>query len=347
MYRRESSKHGGRLDAEVEIERGLDLKLLFSKYYTLYSRKGIWTPPEMARREFAFQLFEREAYVRHMSFSTPEELADYLVSRAPRHAYYSTALYEVPDAPEMEGKGWLGSLLMFDIDVDSIEGCGEVADDDCLVRGAREADRLLKVLKRDFGVDGSVYFTGNRGFHILVDCDWCLTLGREERREIARYVAMEGFEGSIFPRRSRKVALSPEDPGPRWRIAEVLGLKGEEVVNLKDAMAAAEEAGVKIDLHVTQDVSRLARLLYTLNGKAGLMVTPVEEPSQFTPSPSLSPFKGEVDVVFEDDLEDTRILGWRVGGRRGERASLPAEVGIMLSAKGVVRVMGGVVRIVV
>ncbi|MCE4611376.1 MAG: hypothetical protein F7B17_05335 [Desulfurococcales archaeon] len=347
MYRRGSSKRGGRLEAEVELEGGLDLKLLFSRYYSLYSRKGVWAPPEMARREFAFQLFEREAYTRHISFSTPEELANYLASKAPRHAYYSIALYEVPDAPEMEGKGWLGSLLMFDIDVDSIEGCGEIASDDCMVKGAMEAEKLLMVLRRDFGVEGSVYFTGNRGFHVLVDCGWCLELGREERREIARYVALEGFEGSVFPQRSRRVVLSPRDPGPRWRIAEVLGLEGESVVGIEDVIAAAGEAGVRIDMQVTQDISRLARLLYTLNGKAGLLVTPLEEPSRFTPDPSLSPFKGEVEVVFEADLEETRILGWSVGGKRGEEATLPAEVGVMLAAKGVVRVVGGVVRVVV
>ena len=340
------SKRGGRLEAEVEVEGGLDLKLLFSRYYSLYSKKGVWTPPDMARREFAFQLFDREAYVRHISFSTPEELSSYLASRAPRHAYYSTALYEVPDAPEMESKGWLGSLLMFDIDVDSIEGCGEVAGDECLIRGAREADRLLRVLRKDFGVEGSVYFTGNRGFHVLVDCEWCLTLGREERREIARYVAMEGFEGSVFPQRSRRIVISPRDPGPRWRIAEVLGLDGDSVVSLEDVMAAAGEAGVKIDLHVTQDISRLARLLYTLNGKAGLLVTPIGEPSQFTPDLTLSPFKGEVEVVFEGDLEESKILGWSISGRKGEESTLPAEVGVMLSAKGVVKVIGGVVRVV-
>ncbi len=181
MYRRGSTNR--RRARIVKIRGGLDAKALFKAYYEVYAEKGVWAPSELQRREFAFQLFERDAYVRHIAFNTVEELASYLSSKAPRHAYYSIALYEVPDASDMQSKGWLGSALMFDIDVDHIEGCEGVVSDECLEAGAREAERLLRVLERDFGVGATVYFTGNRGFHVLAECGWCMKLGREERRE--------------------------------------------------------------------------------------------------------------------------------------------------------------------
>jgi len=101
-----------------------------------------------------------------------------------------------------------------------------------------------------------------------------------------------------------------------------------------------EEVSVKIDLQVTQDTSRLTRIPGTLNGKASLLVTYVEDPSSFRPDKDLSPFDGEVEVELLEDVEG-KILGKSLSLRKGESVSLEAWVAVTLITKGLARPLGG------
>jgi len=337
MYRRGSSKR----EKLVRVRRGSGLEELFRAYYSL--RPPIVEPLDIARREFAFQFFGSDSYVRHLSFPGLRELLDFLAEKAPRHAYYSVAFYELPEAPRMEEKGWLGSEVIVDIDVDHIEGCEGAAaySDECLARGFAAAMKARRILERDFSVKPEVYFTGNRGFHLIFSCDWCLKLGREERREIARYLAAEGLDLSLlFPaprgrgrRRLRPAMPKPEDPGWRGWLAREAAAEG-----WRPGQPPPPGLGVPIDHQVTQDPTRLSRLRRSLNGKGGMMVVTVTE--GFTPSPRLSPFRGEVEVRALTGLEAT-VMGVELALKPGDVEVLPAYTAISLWARGLAEPVEG------
>ena len=347
MYRRGSSRR----HAIVRLGRRAQLRDLYKAYYSL--KPPIQEPTDMPHREFAFQLWETSSYIRHLSFESLEALQSFLAEKAPRQAYYSIGRYQLPEAPSMEEKGWLGSPLFFDIDADHLGGCeGAPAPwDECLVKAARAADRLVSLIQRDLGVPRhavTVSFTGNRGFHVTAECDWCMELNGRQRRLIAEYILGLGFDaGKLFPprrRRAEPAAPSPEDPGWRGWLARSLGTRGSEplsrVVALEDLAPMVSRLAVPIDMQVTQDPTRLERIPYTLNGKASLLAVRVGDPASFRPSPRLSPFRGEALVKAGSDLEG-RLLGVDIRLRAGEEAPLPAYAAVALATLGLAELVGG------
>ncbi len=337
-------------------EGAASFKTLYKAYYSKTRR--LKPPGDIEKREFAFQLFEQESYVRHISFKSFDELRGYLEANAPKHAYYSVALYQIPDAKSMEEKGWLGSELLIDIDVDKLRGCRELrvdgadlVDDSCLIEGFKAALRVKRMLYRDLGVNSTIYFSGSRGFHIIGSCDYCLTLGREERSEIASYIAgLDLNLNYIIPLKPRKGAPAtptPEDPGWRGLIGEHLAMKGYSGTLELDEEALktiVEELGVPVDMQVTKDPSRLARIIGSINGKSSLLVVEVEDDS-FKPTFELSPFRGEVEVKATVSLEGVDILGLNVSFRKGEVVSLEAPVALLLASKNIVTPISGEVWI--
>ncbi len=336
MYRLGSSKR----ERRISVEKGSSIRELFRLYYSL--NPPVIEPSSIARREFAFQFFESESYVRHISFSDYASLMRFLAEKGPRHAYYSVALYELPEAPKMEEKGWLGSEVLVDIDVDHIEGCEAIVPgDECIAKGFNAAMKAKRIIERDFGVKAEVYFTGNRGFHILFSCDWCLKLGKEERREIARYLSAEDLDPRfIFPeergRGKRKIKPAPprsEDPG--WR-----GWLAREAAtgNWRPGDPIPPGIGVPVDHQVTQDPTRLSRLRYSINGKGGMIVAPVE--TEFIMDKRLSPFRGEIEIRALKDVEAV-ILGVEVSLKQGDIEPLPAYTAVTLWIRGLVEPLKG------
>ncbi len=348
MYRR----HYRRGEKIVNIRKGgFNLEDLYRIYYSLHP--AIKEPDEIARREFAFQYFGSDTYKRHLSFNTIDEVLEHMVKNPPRQAYYSVAIYELPEAKNMEEKGWLGSDLFFDIDVDHLPGCDTVLPTiQCLMEGLRIAYRIVAVARRDLGArEAHVYYTGNRGFHVVVECDPCRKLERDERREIAKYFSADDLDLTvIFPKISKK-GYEPAIPGdeePGWRgwiggvitgkrggLVSVLGenwkSKIEEIIN---------DLRVEIDHQVTQDPTRLLRLEGSLNGKASLLAVPVGR--DWRPDIKvLSPFNGELTVRCSNDIPPGDYIGFKGNIRKGEELSLPASVAIMLYTKGLCSIMEG------
>jgi DNA primase small subunit len=210
---------------------------LFKSYYR---RTYVPPPSHLERREYGFQLFGVQGMLRHISFGNGNELNEFLRSRVPQHAYYSTALYESPSAPEMSGKGWLGAELVFDIDIDHVDTpCKELHDtwkckncgaegrgqpracpvcgsenlerkswvcDICINSARDEALKLLDLLENDFGVsrnEVAITFSGHRGFHIHVQREDFMSLDQDARREISDYVRGLGLEPELMLRRSK------------------------------------------------------------------------------------------------------------------------------------------------
>ena len=317
----------------------------FAKFYR-ENPELIQPPPSMERREFGFQLFRGRVMVRHKRFKTPGELREFMARVGPSDAYRSAAYYERPDA-EMAEKGWLGADLAFDIDADHIETpckeehdvwrcvkCGRVGRGSapercpecgcekfkestwpcevCLMSAKEELQKLVDVLTDDFGFSQSemhVYFSGHRGYHLMLEEETIRTLNQDERKEIADYLmavgidpALHGFEvGGIgyirldapgwrgrIARGVYQTLLSDEelrkagvrgDALQRGREALLRGLE-EGVLRLprgvgrrtwsRVALYGAQRQSVRLDPVVTIDVHRLMRLEGSLHGKTGL-----------------------------------------------------------------------------
>lgn len=214
------------------------LALSFFKSY--YGRTRVPPPPHSEKREYGFQLFGIQGMLRHISFSSENELNEFLRSRVPQHVYYSTALYENPSAPSMSEKVWLGAELVFDIDIDHVDtSCKELHDswrckncgaegrgqprtcplcgsenlerknwvcDICINAAREEALKLLDFLENDFGVSRDevrITFSGHRGFHIHAQREDLLGLDQDARREISDYVRGLGLEAELMLSRAK------------------------------------------------------------------------------------------------------------------------------------------------
>ena len=358
MYRQKRRSRDRRKEVYLRVgkeEPETLLKKLYLSYYSIDPH--LILPADIQFREFAFQPWGSKSYVRHLSFNDVKELRSYLKEKIPLHAYHSIALYELPEAPKMEEKGFLGAELLFDIDADHLPGCENRFDDHCLVKAAEEAGRLIKIIKRDLNAEVFPYFTGNRGFHVRAWCEDCLRLGRDERRMIANYVSATNINiESLFPRPKKRLqpaVPSGDDPGWRGWIGDVLEKrnlgnlsllngKGGETKSLPqllgknwkdELLEIIESEAIKIDLQVTQDISRLTRIPGTLNGKASMLVTYVEDPLSFVPSEELSPFSGELEVKVLKDYEG-KLLGEKLVLKEGEEVELSAGTAVVLITKG-------------
>lgn len=351
MSRQGKSKRAlwrSRRRVSLEASGAEALRAVYEAFYK--NRPLLVLPADIEKREFAFQPWGSSSYVRHLSFSSLEDVYGYIASTIPLHAYYSLARYQYPDAPSMEEKGFEGAPLMFDIDADHFEGCNtQIVTDSCITRASEAADRLIRIVKRDLGAHSwSLYFTGHRGFHIIVDCAGCDLLGREERRAIAYYVAAYDVSlDSLFPLGSGRepATPTPRDPGLRGWLGALIAerSRGQPPVRLRDALGASvrealerliAQIGIPIDLQVTQDTSRLLRIPGSLNGKTGLRVTPIQDPQRFRPTRRLSPLRGEASIVARDNVYVDSFLGDPLKLEKGRRYRVPAAVGVALASKG-------------
>ncbi len=237
---------------------------LFRAYY---ARNTVPPPSSIEKREFAFSFFDSQGMARHLAFRDASELNRFIRERVPQHAYYSTAYYADPSAPDMDEKGWQGADLVFDIDVDHIntpckplhdtwkckdcgaEGWGFVEKcpscgserlerqawvcEQCISVARDEVLKLVDILEEDFGISRDemyVVFSGHRGFHLHVEDDALIDLDQEARREIADYVRGLGIDPELYIARTRRgytYKYTPEDPGWRGRIAKLLHLRPE------------------------------------------------------------------------------------------------------------------------
>jgi len=325
------------------------IRELLRKYY---SEAQLRLPENYMLREFAFQPFKSKSYVRHLSFQSIASLREYLTKQTPRQAYYSAALYRDPAAERMEDKGWLGSELMFDIDVDHIKGCDDVVieisgrtlriiTEKCIDLGKDHLLRLLDILAQDFGFSRNeilTYFTGNRGFHVVVETEdeaW-LQLNSKERRELIDYIKGIGLELNkllVQIKRIKPAPPLPSDGGWRGRIARS-GLGWEDA--LRDPARVIEHTYVEIDEQVTQDLSRLIRIPGSINGKSGLVSKTLNTESEilnFNVGEHLSPFKGYAIIRSLVKTPSFNLWGTELTLSEGQllKVSLPVAVFLALN----------------
>lgn len=203
----------------------------FRKYYSV---EKIEPPERLSRREFGFMFFDRSFVIRHIGFSTRQELKEYIVNNVPAHLYYSSAYYQNPNAQKMADKKWMGADLVFDLDADHVRGAEGLSYPEMLRKVKHEVVRLLdEFILGDFGFDSDdvkIVFSGGRGYHVHVTAPRVLKLGSHERREIVDYITgtdldfdwvfpPEGFDARSFAERThviRKIRM-PEIHSGGWK----------------------------------------------------------------------------------------------------------------------------------
>ena len=191
-------------------------------------------PDRISEREFGVGNFDIKISHRHMSFGNERELKDYLIANSVPYVSCSAAYYKFPSGRPMEKKGWIGSELVFDLDVTDMDlpcqlrhGKAWICST-CLDEVRKETIKLVyDFLITDFGIsekDVEVNFSGNRGYHVHVKNKEVQALGAEERREITKYIAGIGIDfEDLFPTAGRRgeklVGPRPKDRGWKGRIA--------------------------------------------------------------------------------------------------------------------------------
>ncbi len=179
-------------------EKEVTAEFLRSAFRRYYKATRPILPDRFGRREFGFMFFNASMVQRHLGFAKEDELRDFLVNRAPAHAYYSSAYYETPGAPTMEEKGWLGADLVFDLDADHIPTAKQMTYPEMLEAVRAKIVKLYdEFLKADFGFEGDrmrLVFSGGRGYHIHVFDDRVWSLGSHERREIVDWITGKGLD---------------------------------------------------------------------------------------------------------------------------------------------------------
>ncbi len=319
------------------------LRKKFQEYYRGAKLDGV---RRLAEREFAFvpiDLLPDFVMHRHISFKTPEELKEYIISNVPAHIYYSSAYYERPDEGRMEDKGWKGADLIFDIDADHIP----LKSDDfesALNRAKLEVKKLVMILERDFGVDEKdmrVYFSGGRGYHVHVSDDRYIHLGSAERREIVDYLLITNpriFDGTYLhdSNIAGRVFAAARKMGADVDLPPTRRLSKESVIALKKLSdSIIDRLRVYIDAPVTADVKRLIRMPGSLHGKTGLRVTEVRDLESFDPLTDAVVFGDEIVAVKVIRDFKVRLRGESVKLRKGERVRVPEFVAVFVMCRGV------------
>jgi len=319
-------------------------------------------PPEVVeleRREFGVGDFGRKIVKRHLSFRE-ENFRPFLVDEAPLYISHSTAYYEDPSATPMEAKGFLGADLVFDLDGSSWR---EVAEDTV---------RLLEKLEEDFGVKGSVNFSGNRGFHVHVRDKDYLTLMQEERKEIAEYLSPSHVDWRLFFWREGERVVGPREgePGLGGALVALLLRKAEDweafrrayritvpketlLRNIRQGnwtlFASSFEAllrkvgrlaeglqmaSLNIDSGVTYDVSKLIRVPGSVHGSTGFLAKPLswEDLGAFNPYRDAT-ILGEEKVAVKG-IKGVKVTPWNLVLRKGERKRVWDYQALFLILKG-------------
>jgi len=92
---------------------------MFKNYYNSKFQESLY-PSDIQSREFGFLYWDTNKFVRHLGFSSFNNLHNHIISQSPQHIYCSASRYETPDAPNMKLKSYIDCDLIFDFDVDHI-----------------------------------------------------------------------------------------------------------------------------------------------------------------------------------------------------------------------------------
>ena len=236
----------------------------FRKYF---SNNSVELPDRFGRREYAFVLFGRKGMIRHIGFEKRNRFKDFLEEKTPSDIYYSSAYYQIPDAPTMQEKNWMGAELIFDLDSDHLPNAEKLNYEQQLDMVKKEFYKLVDdFLLNDFGFDEKyidLYFSGGRGYHCHVKDPKILNLDSGERREIVDYITGRDLKDSLvfreqvtntrsygyrsFPSGKTLKMPKPDEPGWRGRVSRGIIEMVNEIKISDNPIEKLREYGVKYD----------------------------------------------------------------------------------------------------
>ncbi len=234
----------------------------FRKYY---KDNSVELPDRFGRREFAFVLFGGKGIIRHLGFEKINQFTDFLKEKTPGDIYYSSAYYQIPDAPTMQEKNWMGAELIFDLDSDHLPNAEKLDYTQQLKMVKKEFFKLVDdFLLNDFGFDEKyieLYFSGGRGYHCHVKDPKILNIDSSERREIIDYITGRDLKDSLvfheqvtdrksygnrsFPSGKTLKMPRPDEPGWRGRVSRGIIEMVNEIKKSDDPIEKLKEYGVK------------------------------------------------------------------------------------------------------
>ncbi len=219
---------------------------------------------------------------------------------------------------------------------------------DCIKRAYNDAMKIQIILKDDFGLKNiKVYFSGNRGFHVKCSDDGILDLTSDERRELAMYISLNGIEPALVfpPITKRKIVIfTSQEYGIRKRI--FIDLNRKDLLRRRGALYEADYADVlysiddnrvDIDTVVTMDISRLSRFGGSINGKSGLVVSPISE-QLLSGYAEFSPWDGTIVIKPIVDFSGLPVLDDKLNLKTGIPIRVKTYVGLYLALKGLAKI---------
>jgi DNA primase small subunit len=236
----------------------------FRKYF---SNNIIGLPDRFGRREYAFVIFGRKGMIRHIGFEKKNQFKEFIEKKTPSDIYYSSAYYQIPDAPTMQEKNWMGAELIFDLDSDHLPNAEKYNYEQQLDLVKKEFYKLVDdFLLNDFGFDEKyieLYFSGGRGYHCHVKDPKILNIDSGERREIVDYITGRDLKDSLvfheqvtntksygnrsFPSGKTLKMPKPDEPGWRGRVSKGIIEMVNEIKKSDNPIDKLKEYGVKHD----------------------------------------------------------------------------------------------------
>ncbi len=224
-----------------------ELRVVQSHFRTFYQRR-MPSVPALSQRELGFG-WRKKVDFRHKAFASQRDFERFVLQDVPLYMSASTAYYRFPDKQPMLQKEFSGADLVFDLDT------ARSLDHDhkpllcmgCLDDVHQQALRILDFLTDDFGLQGLLVFSGQKGFHIHVRSEAVWDLSKEARRQMADYVAAEGLEAEAFFQKSADYSDSSERnvgvlQGPS---AQSGGWAGKVYSVMKNAIEKSDAASLK------------------------------------------------------------------------------------------------------
>jgi DNA primase small subunit len=237
---------------------------LTDSFGSYYDKRPVEEPPGFKNREWGFMFHGETFFRRHLGFSSPQQLHQYMVKpRPPAHVYHSAAYYDNPSAHTMMEKGWLGADLIFDLDADHLEGADKMSYPEMLDAVKVKFRTLVdNFLIDQFGYaekDIQLVFSGSRGYHAHIRDPRVRELSSPMRRELVDYVTGK-VEPANFVReaavaqkfghavRSVRIPAATEGGWPgkltRATVQQLRALASDPRPGPEKAMAFAAETGL-------------------------------------------------------------------------------------------------------
>ncbi|MBI2445444.1 DNA primase catalytic subunit PriS [Candidatus Micrarchaeota archaeon] len=226
-----------------------ELRVIQSHFRTFYQR-AMPSVVALPQREFGFGWHKKIDY-RHKAFSTHRDFERFVLQDVPLFMSSSTAYYRFPDKQPMTQKEFSGADLVFDLDAPRSKENHSHRDllcEGCLLDVHEQALRILAFLKDDFGLQGVLVFSGQKGFHIHVRGEAVWDLSKEARRQMAEYVAAEGLDAEAFFTKAAAYSDSSERNvgtlrGPSGSSG---GWAGKIYAVMRNAIASNNTASLKV-----------------------------------------------------------------------------------------------------